>query len=87
MYMSYCRYEGTRDELRVCLKDAEEHINGEAEYKVSETEIHHFENMIREFTDWLHDMALLDEDGYLNDDALNEVLESMKTANEENDAE
>ena len=87
MYMSYCRFEGTRQELRACLNDVDEHVNGEAEYKVSESEIGHFENMIRDFVDWLHDMELLDEEGYLDDDALNEVLDSMNKANEGSDEE
>ena len=78
MYMSYCRFEGTRQELRACLNDVEEHVNGDAEYEVSENEIGHFEHMVREFVDWLNDMALLDDEGNLDDDALNEVLDSMK---------
>ena len=77
MYMSYCRFEGTRQELRACLADVEEHVNGEAEYKVRENEIGHFEQMVREFVDWLNDMALLDEDGELNEREFEQVLDAM----------
>ena len=83
MYMSYCRFEGTRQELRACLTDVEEHVNGEAEYPVSQNEIRHFENMVREFVDWLHDAALLDDEGYLDEDALDNALDAMATAGED----
>lgn len=85
MYMSYCRFEGTHAELRACLGDVEDHVNGDAEYKVSENEIGHFESMVREFVDWLHDMALLDEEGYLDEDALNEVCDDMMKTKERDD--
>lgn len=78
MYMSYCRYEGTRMELQVCLENATEHINGEAEDAVSDREIEWFRRMVGEFAEWLQDMALLDENGYLDEDALDEICESMK---------
>lgn len=77
MYMSYCRFEGTRQELRACLADVEEHVNGDAEYKVRENEIGHFEQMVREFVDWLNDMALLDEYGELNEREFEQVLDAM----------
>lgn len=86
MYMSYCKFEGTLMELRSCMSTVEEHVNGEAEYEVSGREIDHFRRMVTEFTDWLHDMALLDDEGYLNEDALDEVCEDMtKTCKEEED--
>lgn len=84
MYMSYCRHEGTLAELRACLSDAEEHINGEAESEVSDHEIRCFRTIVEEFVSWLQDMSLLDEDGYLDDDALTEVCEAMKRKAEDN---
>ena len=78
MYMSYCRHEGTLAELRACLADAEEHVNGEAEYEVSDREIDCFQNMVETFVDWLHDMDLLDDEGNLDRDALMDVCDSMK---------
>lgn len=77
MYMSYCRFEGTRAELNACLGVVEKHVNGEAEYPVSENEIANFQYMVKDFVTWLHDMALLDDEGYLDEDALNDICDSM----------
>ena len=77
MYMSYCRFEGTRHELRACLSDVEEHVNEEAEYEVSDSEINHFRFMVEDFVGWLNDMALLDEDGEIDQDALEQVCKAM----------
>ena len=85
MYMSYCRFEGTRAELNTCLSVVEEHVNGEAEYRVSENEVNHFQQMVQDFVGWLHDMALLDDEGYLDEDALNEVCDDMMKAREDDD--
>ncbi len=82
-YMSYCRYEGTYSELRACLNDVEEHVNKEAEYEVSDHEIQHFRNMVEYFHDFLCNMELLDEDGNLDDDALDAVCEAMAKSYEE----
>lgn len=81
-YMSYCRYEGTYSELRACLNDVEEHVNEEAEYEVSDHEIQHFRNMVEYFHDFLCNMELLDEDGNLDDDALDAVCEAMAKSHE-----
>ena len=78
MYMSYCRFEGTDDELQACLNDVDEHVNGEAREAVSDSEIRHFRSMVENFTSWLLDMNLLDEDGCLDEDALDEICEAMK---------
>lgn len=75
MYMSYCRFEGTRRELEACLQEVEEHVNEEAEYEVSDHEIAHFKKMIVDFVGWLNDMCLLD--GELDHDELDRVCESM----------
>lgn len=77
MYMSYCRFEGTRSELNACLREVEEHINEEAEYEVSENEIYHFRQMVYEFYDFLQGNALLDEYGDIDEHMLEEVCESM----------
>lgn len=76
-YMSYCRFEGTYHELRACLSDVEEHVNEEAEYKVSEREIQEFRNMVEYFHDFLCEQELLDEDGNLDWDAIENVCEAM----------
>ena len=77
MYMSYCRFEGTSGALRACLNDVDEHVNGEAEYEVSDREIRHFRNMVEFFVGWLNDQALLDEDGCLDYDELDQICEAM----------
>ena len=82
-YMSYCRYEGTYSELRACLNDVEEHVNEDAEYEVSDHEIQHFRNMVEYFHDFLCNMELLDEDGNLDDDALDAVCEAMAKSYEQ----
>ena len=87
MYMSYCRFEGTHDELRACLADVDEHVNEEAGEKVSDREIQHFRNMIEYFVGWLNDQALLDEDGCLNYEELDQVCEAMGKAYGEEDEE
>lgn len=83
MYMSYCRFQGTRAELNACLGVVEEHVNDEAEYPVSENEIANFQYIVNDFVTWLHDMALLDDEGYLDEDALNDICDSMIKANDE----
>lgn len=77
MYMSYCRFEGTREELTVCLNEVTDHVNEEAEYEVSDPEIRHFKNMIVNFVDFLHDMCLLDDEGYLDREELDKVCQAM----------
>lgn len=77
MYMSYCRFEGTRRELAACLNEVTDHVNEEAEYEVSDPEIRHFKNMIVNFVDFLHDMCLLDDEGYLDREELDKVCQVM----------
>lgn len=87
MYMSYCRFEGTHQELKACLSDVEEHVNEEAEYEVSDREINHFRSMVEDFVGWLNDMALLDEDGDIDRDALDQVCEAMAKRYEQEEEE
>ena len=87
MYMSYCRFEGTSAEHRACLSDVDEHVNGEAEYEVSDREINQFRNMVEYFVGWLNDQCLLDEDGDLNYDELEQVCEAMKRTCREEEEE
>lgn len=82
-YMSYCRFEGTRQELRTCLNVVEEHVYEEAEYEVSEREINHFKAMVKEFHDFMYEMNLLDENGDLNQNQLETICEQMGMAYEE----
>ena len=83
MYMSYCRFEGTKAELNACLAVAEEHANDEAEYKVSQREIENFEDLIRTFHAFLIDYEILDEAGSIDEAALEGLLYKMSQAAEE----
>lgn len=83
MYMSYCRFEGTRMELSACLNEVRDHIYDEAEYKVSEGEIENFKSMVEIFLGFLKEAELLDEDGDLNRDELDNICESMRHAQED----
>lgn len=80
-YMSYCRYEGTYQELRICLDNAEEHINGEAEYEVSESEIEFFHRMVTEFTDWMKENGILDDDVEIDEESLGNICSAMRCGN------
>ena len=83
MYMSYCRFEGTAQELHACMGDVEDHVNQEAEYAVSDHEIRHFRNMVIDFAGWLYDMGLLNADGEIDEEELDRVCESMATGQKE----
>lgn len=78
MYMSYCRFEGTKQELRHCLNDVTDHINKEAEYPVSDGEIRHFRAMVYDFVEFLQDTEILDENGEVDKAVLDTVCEKMK---------
>lgn len=77
MYMSYCRFEGTRSELRACLNDVQEHIYGEAEYGISDREIGCFKDIIRDVVDFLNDNCLIDEDGMVDRKGLDDICKAM----------
>lgn len=83
MYMSYCRFEGTRSELAACLGEVEDHINMEAQYEVSEKEINHFRRMVKMFVEFLQEQELLNEEGELDKEVLDRVCESMAHGYEE----
>lgn len=80
MFMSYCRFEGTNSELVKCLADVEEHIYGEASYKVSDNEIEYFKKMTVEFFDFLKDNYLVTQDGELDGIVLDRICEAMAKA-------
>ena len=83
MNMSYCRQENTYAALRECLCDVEEHVNEEAPYEVSRREIREFRNMVEYFHEFLCNMELLDEDGNLDNEALDRVCEAMAKSYDE----
>ena len=71
------------DELRACLRDVEDHVNGDARDRVSKREIDKFRTMVQEFYRWLNDMALVNEYGELEEDALEDVCEDMAKSAED----
>ena len=77
MYMSYCRFEGTHSELRACIDSVFEHVNGMTNQPLSESESKHFKGMVKEFVDFLIDFDLLDDEGYLDDEKLTDLCESI----------
>lgn len=78
MYMSYCRFEGTKAELASCLYDVQDHIDETAESEISENEISNFRLMVENFVCFLNDNDLLDEYGNLNQDQLDQICEAMR---------
>lgn len=78
MYMSYCRFEGTRMELNACIGEVYDHYNEVAEYDVSENEIDNFRRLVHNFVEMLNDTGILDENGEIDDDALDGVCETMR---------
>lgn len=86
-YMSYCRHEGTLSELRICLDDAIEHVNEEAQYEVSSREIECFKHIITEVYDFMNDMSLLNSDGELDFDELENICEAMSKSYDAEDDE
>lgn len=87
MYMSYCRHEGTLAELRICLGDAQEHINEEAEYSVSDKEIDCFKKMVAEFYEFLCETELLDNNGELDEEVLDLICAKMRHGYSEEDSD
>jgi len=76
-YMSYCRFEGTLNEMRACIADVYEHVNEEAEYKVSAREIDCFRSMVEEMAEFISTNELMDEYGEIDEDRLDEICEAM----------
>lgn len=78
MYMSYCRFEGTKQELAACLREVNDHIECQAEYGISEREIRHFKTMVYDFVDFLNDNSLLDDCGEIDREQLESVCKLME---------
>lgn len=85
MYMSYCRFEGTKAELRACFNDVEEHLYGEQDDEISEREIQCFRGIVADMIDFLNDNYLIDEDGMLDRGRLDEICDLMAQGAREED--
>lgn len=83
MYMSYCRFEGTHQELKACLADVDEHLAEMAEYEVSEDEVDHFRDMVKDFIGWMQDSELITEDGELDEEQLDRICDMMRKSYKE----
>lgn len=79
MNMSYCRYENTLEDLRDCINNAMEHVDEEAEYSVSKSEISCFRNMVEEFFEFMDSCGIIDyENECIDEDELDDVCKKMK---------
>lgn len=87
MYMSYCRFEGTLQELKACLWDVEDHITGNADYPVRENEIEQFKQMVIWFHDFMLEQELIGEDGEVDMGELEDVCNLMRKGSESEDDE
>lgn len=84
-YMSYCKFEGTRTELQSCIGTVCEHIDGVADYEVSQREIRYFKRIVEDMAEFFRDNNLLDEDGYVNEDELETICDLMARGCEEDE--
>lgn len=82
MYMSYCRFEGTRAELNVCMDEVTDHYNEEAEYEVSDNEITQFKDMVYEVVDFLKNTDIIDDDVEINHEQLDRICLMMAKGGE-----
>lgn len=83
MYMDYCKFRGTLEELRVCIADVEARMSHDKRYAVSEEEINEFKEMVLEMWDFLCRCDLVTEcDTGLNRKVLEEIAEDMRFENE-----
>ena len=78
MNMSYCRYENTMRDLRDCINDVIEHVNEEAKYSVSEREIDCFRKMVKEFHELMTFCSIINDDGTINEEELDDVCFYME---------
>ena len=78
MYMSYCRYEGTLQELRACIADVEDHVNQEAEWPVRDREVEAFRNLVHEMHEFMVNVEILDSYGDIDEESLDCVCKLMK---------
>jgi len=82
VFMSYCRFEGTKKALNECLSDVTEilennHIGLEYEPK-SETEVKAFREMVIDMVHWLYDTCILDGEGDLDECELDNICHELK---------
>lgn len=82
-YMSYCRFEGTKHELAICLGEVQAHIDKEARYEVSENEIEYFKDMVYDFIEFCRDNNIIKNVTEINKEVLKQVCDKMRESYDE----
>lgn len=77
-YMSYCRQQGTFEELKQSLYDVEQYINGNADEAMSDREIESFRKMVFWFVDFLNEQELIDCTGDVDISVLECICDSLR---------
>lgn len=70
-------------ELQACFDAVNDHVNGEAEYAISDREIYNFKRMVGDIAEFLRENDLLDEDGEINQTALDDACAAMERGEED----
>lgn len=80
MYMSYCRNEGTYQEITACLDAVQERLDDVTCEQMSQKEAHYFVEIIRAVHYFLIENDLVDEFGDLDEDKLEEMQNILEGA-------
>ena len=76
--MNNKKFQNALYDLRACMYDVDEHINAEAEHKVSDEEINAFRQMVYEMQDFLvNGICVLDDDKQIDLGQLEFVCDAM----------
>ena len=77
MCMDYCKFEITERELDRCLSDVSDHIEGFADVAISESQIIAFQEMMIRIHSFCQRYSLIDAEGGLDLDVLDDVCKAM----------
>lgn len=83
--MSYCRFHNTSLDLEECLAVVlnRYYDDGDEYSAVSDEECERFKIMVHQIADFFNDLELLDEDGYVDENKLDEVVSKMQSDEED----
>ena len=75
--MSYCRMENTRKAFKECIDAVSnrEHL--------SDRELNEFKGLVNDIMDFFTDEAIIDEEGCINEEVFNELLEELQNSDNE----
>ena len=79
MYRKHIRMEDTHNAVMACLDDVQCRMEGEARQRMPESEIGHFENMVRDMVDWLYEQGILDATGNIDEVTFSDMLDMLAT--------